>query len=156
MANRAKLTPQKRGKFLQRLAETANVSNAAKYCGITRSAAYKLRGQDEEFKAAWDEAVEIATDALEEEARRRALQGVTKPVYYQGARCGELQEYSDTLMIVLLKANRPEKYKDRSETDHKSSDGSMTPKGVQLSPETAEMLNYRHDGSKEEPKTVTE
>ena len=42
-------------------------------------------------------------DALEAEARRRAVEGVRKPVFYQGVICGWVGEYSDTLLIFLLK-----------------------------------------------------
>jgi len=30
-----------------------------------------------------------------------------KPVYYQGEQCGEVREYSDTLLIFILKARDP-------------------------------------------------
>jgi hypothetical protein len=54
-------------------------------------------------------------DQLEQEARRRAHDGVRKPVYQGGKRVGYIQEYSDTLLIFLLKGLRPEKYRERFE-----------------------------------------
>ncbi len=44
------------------------------------------------------------------EAVRRAVEGTEKPVYQQGRLVGHVQEYSDTLLIFLLKGRRPEKY----------------------------------------------
>ena len=49
----------------------------------------------------------------EDEAVRRAHDGVDEPVFYQGKACGVVRKYSDTLLIFLLKGRRPEKYRDR-------------------------------------------
>jgi hypothetical protein len=53
-------------------------------------------------------------DTLEAEADRRAAEGTLRPVFYKGEQCGEIREYSDTLLIFRLKALRPEKYRERS------------------------------------------
>jgi hypothetical protein len=58
----------------------------------------------------------MACDILEAEAHRRAVEGVEKPVgWYKGRPGGYVREYSDVLLIFLLKGLRPEKYKDRLE-----------------------------------------
>ena len=59
------------------------------------------------FVAAQDEAVQV----LEDEAVRRAYEGVEKPVTVAGQR-EFVREYSDTLLIFLLKGARPQKYRD--------------------------------------------
>ena len=51
---------------------------------------------------------------LEDEAKRRAYEGVKKPVYQGGKRVGYVQEYSDTLLIFLLKGTNKAKYGDRT------------------------------------------
>lgn len=107
-------TDHARKLFLDTLRATANISAAARAADINRRTAYTWRDENPEFAADWDEALEEATDALEAEARRRALDGVAKPVFYQGSECGTVQEYSDALMALLLKAHRPDKYKERS------------------------------------------
>lgn len=112
------ITAKQVATFLSVLSETANVSEACRQAKIYRQWAYEQREKDAEFSRLWDEAVEISTDALEAEARRRALEGVEKPVFYQGQECGRIREFSDTLMVVLLKAHRPEKYKDRQDVNH--------------------------------------
>ena len=54
---------------------------------------------------------EQVTQALEDEAIRRAYHGVQRPVTIAGKR--ELVTgYSDTLLIFLLKGARPHKYRD--------------------------------------------
>jgi|TARA_B100000959_G_scaffold174552_1_gene182785 hypothetical protein len=115
MSNILKLTDERKTLFLESLTKTANVSLSAKAVKVSRQYMYKYkhRPENEEFAEAWDNAIEIGIDSLEEEARRRAYLGVDEPVFYQGRECGVIRRYSDTLLIFLLKANRPEKYKDR-------------------------------------------
>jgi hypothetical protein len=113
MANRTKRIDQKRAKFLARLVEGASIHAAATAAGIGRTTAYEWRDAEPEFAAAWDEAVEAGTDALEDEAIRRARSGVDEPVYYQGEKVGVVRRYSDTLLIFMLKARRPDKFKER-------------------------------------------
>lgn len=111
-------TPEKRSEFLAALETSGgNVTDAAKTAGFSRRAAYEWREDDAEFAAEWDEAVEAGTDQLEQEARRRAYEGVDEPVFYQGAECGTVRKYSDTLLIFLLKGRRPEKYRERVQID---------------------------------------
>jgi hypothetical protein len=105
-------------RFLDALASSPNVSAAARLAGIDRKTAYNWREQSSEFAEAWDDAIETSTDYLEAEARRRAFEGCDEPVFYQGEECGAIRKYSDTLMIVLLKAHRPEKYRERSQVEH--------------------------------------
>lgn len=99
------LTPKKsltkdwKAVFLRVLAKDANVTAAAKAAGIVRRYAYDARESDPAFAAAWDSAREEAIDALEAIAMRRA------------------RTQSDTLMIFLLKGNRPEKYRETVRTE---------------------------------------
>ncbi len=59
--------------------------------------------------------MDIGADVLEQEARRRAVEGVSEPVYYMGAEVGSVQKYSDTLMCLLLKGHKPQKYRERTD-----------------------------------------
>jgi len=70
----------------------------------------------------------VAVECLEPEVRHRAVEGVEEPVIYRGKLCyqkdldpetGEMRttgkllttrRYSDTLLIFLLKAEKPDKY----------------------------------------------
>lgn len=56
--------------------------------------------------------------SLEAEARRRAMDGVDEPVYHKGEVVGHVRKYSDTLLIFLLKAHRPHKYRDNYKIEH--------------------------------------
>lgn len=114
-----KLTPKKRQQFLGLVANGASITRAARSIRMSRQYMYELRVKDLTFAADWDTAEEEGTDLLEDEAARRAAEGVDEPVFYKGVVAGVVRKYSDTLLIVLLKARRPDKYRERQETTHK-------------------------------------
>ena len=109
-----KMSEEKKMAFLTVLAETCNVSRAAKAIGVARITVYEWRDAFVEFAAAWDKAKQLGVDALEDEAHRRAFEGNEKTVFHQGAECGTVREYSDTLAIFLLKAHKPDKYRENA------------------------------------------
>jgi len=108
-------TDERRIRFLTVLERTGNVMAAAKAARVNRSTAYDERERNKEFADAWKEAVEAAIEGMELEAHRRAVKGTLKPVFYKGDQCGKIREYSDTLLIFMLKAHKPEKYRDTVE-----------------------------------------
>lgn len=118
-----RFTPKKGEEFLRLLTDGATVILACESIGLSRTCLYKQREKDTDFAAAWDVAYEKGTDALEHEAERRAVRGVTEPVFYKGEVAGHVQKYSDVLLIFLLKARRPEKFRDK--VDLSNSDGSL-------------------------------
>lgn len=121
----AKLKPKQRA-MLAALVETGgHVEAAARAAKIGKVTHYAWIKESEEYATAVEEAKELAGDVLEDEARRRALQGVGKLKFHNGKpimvplMVGDEQkkdedgnpimvpyvehEYSDTLLIVLLK-----------------------------------------------------
>lgn len=97
--------------FLGELAIDGNVSRAALASGVDRSNAYQRRLKNPVFAERWETAVETAIDAIQAEAFRRAVEGVSEPVFYKGVEFGRVTRYSDALLIALLKRYRPE-YRD--------------------------------------------
>jgi mannose/cellobiose epimerase-like protein (N-acyl-D-glucosamine 2-epimerase family) len=118
MANRTKRTPQKDGKFLATLAKTADVTVSAKAAGYSRRSVYEWRENDETWRENWEDAWHRGVDAMEEEARRRAIDGVNKAVYHKGKIVGYEKVYSDNLLMFMLKARRPETFRDNSSVEH--------------------------------------
>lgn len=99
--------------FLEKFRRHGNVTWAARECGLKiRDTVYSWQEHDDEFAVAFRAAEIEATETMEQEAYRRAVLGTEKPVFHQGAVCGSVQEYSDTLLIFMLKARAPEKYRD--------------------------------------------
>jgi hypothetical protein len=111
---RLKLTKERRERFLQALADSGRVTAAIAVANTSRSRVYALRKADPAFASAWEEAEEIATDRLEEEARRRAVEGVPEPLVSGGKIIRDddgqpiaIRRYSDNLLLALLRARRP-------------------------------------------------
>lgn len=114
--------------FLEHFRVYGNVTGATRAVGIERSTVYKWQEIDDQFVAAFREAEIEATEHLETEARRRAVNGVesTKGIYDRmGKLVAEESEikYSDTLLIFLLKARNPEKYRDNAHIEHSGPNG---------------------------------
>lgn len=109
------LTYAAKQKFLKSFSLYGNVTKAAKSAKVARYTPYQWAENDEEFAAAWEQAKAAAADHLEQEAYRRAVTGVLEPIYYQGEQVGTVRKYSDALLTLLLKANRPDKFKERTE-----------------------------------------
>lgn len=107
----------RKNSFLAAFSECGVISRAAEIAGIDRGAHYRWIQDDLEYAKAFHDAEEVAAERLEEEARRRAVEGTERPVYYQGQQCGTIREYSDTLLIFLLKGAKPEKYAERIRND---------------------------------------
>jgi len=112
-AHNSEFTTEKVDVFAAVLSETGQVSKACASVGISRVTAYNWRREHAEFALSWENALKIAVSALEDEARRRAQEGFTEPVYHGGEMVGEVRKYSDTLTIFLLKAADPNKYRER-------------------------------------------
>lgn len=117
------MTPKKRGEFLDYLRDGWSVTASAGKIGVSRQAVYALKQADVEFAGEWEDAYESGTDVYEDEAKRRAIEGTERPVFYQGEIVGHIREYSDTLLIVALKARRPEKYRDNIKQEITGKDG---------------------------------
>jgi len=108
-----KFTLDRQKTFLENLAETGNVTEAARATGIDRYTVYKAKKKSERFSQLWDQALEIAWDMLESEARKYATEG--KKTYEKrdpesGEVIEERVEYSEKALMRLLEAHRPEKF----------------------------------------------
>lgn len=129
--------------FLEVLRRTANVTLAARQIGISKVTAYNARHKSEKFAAEWDEAIDQAVDLLEAEARRRALSGVEEPIFHNGQQVGAKRRFSDTLMIFLLKAHRPQVYRENVRVEHAGSvaSRSLQSQVAELTPAGRRLLN---------------
>ncbi len=90
--------------FIELLSNTCNVTLSARGVGLSRNKVYRRRKQSKRFAQRWAQAKAEAVELLEAEAWKRA------------------RSTSDTLMIFLLKANKPKKYR---ETIHQKHSGSV-------------------------------
>src|ERR1035438_4189978 len=108
-------------RFLEAFEVSCSIQKAARWANIHRQTHYDWLRKDATDPARFAEARERATQTLEDEAVRRAVEGVRRPVLYRGKQVyiqGEPLfdiEYSDQLLIRLLEAYNPEKYGRRVE-----------------------------------------
>ena len=102
-------------RFLRDFANAGVILHSARAAGVNRQAVYQWRLHDPEFLQLYQAAKEEAVDQWELEAVRRGVKGVLTPVYQQGKLVGRVREYSDNLLITLLKGHRPDTYRERQE-----------------------------------------
>lgn len=123
-------TDDQRQTFLDVLARTGIIADACREAGTTRTTVRNWRNSDEVFNAAYDEAMEEAADAVESELRRRAIEGVTRQKMIgsgDNAILIEEQQYSDTLILALAKATKPDKFAERTKAEITSPDNAFKP-----------------------------
>lgn len=116
------------------MARIPNVSAACRVVGVPRSTVYWHAQHDPVFRDAWKEAVDIGVDLLERIAHQRATTGWEQEETRRRVkrvadpnRPGELvvvedetvtttrSEVSDHLMVTLLKAYRPRRFREQVE-----------------------------------------
>jgi hypothetical protein len=111
--------------FLRELRDNGGfVGKACETVKVSKPSVYAWRKRHSIFAAAWDRVVELATEDLENEARRRAYHGVEEPVFYQGEVCGHIRKFSDALLMFTLKARKSE-YRDKIQIDVKQLDSDI-------------------------------
>lgn len=126
-----KLTEAKAWAFLGHVMQTGNLTVSARKVGVHLHSIYQAAKFNPRFKEALALAKAEAVANLEEEARRRAMDGVEEPVFYQGEEVGTVRKYSDRLMEILLEAHKPKKYGKARRSGEAGSGGGGTA-GVQV------------------------
>jgi hypothetical protein len=94
--------------FLEAFSASGIVLFGCRAAGVTRQTADYWAAHDEQFGAAYASAKLEANDRIRGEIYRRAVQGVKEPVYVRGEKVGEIDKYSDVLLIFLAKSRMPE------------------------------------------------
>src|SRR5215471_13935254 len=110
-------TPEsvKQNRYLAALPKYFTVSAALTAAGASEEMLRRWRERDGAFCVREQDARNVMADRLEAEAVRRAFKGVRTPVYQGGLLAGHVTQYSDQLLVLMLKAMHPEKYRERSE-----------------------------------------
>jgi hypothetical protein len=105
-------TPKKQVAFIEALAQCGCVDEACQRVGMHRSSAYDLRARKnaEAFRAAWDAALDHAVQRLSDAAFGRAINGVSRPVFYKGELIGERTYFDERLTMFMLRYRDPARY----------------------------------------------
>lgn len=112
------ITDQKKKAFLAAYAHTGRITRAAEAAQMNWRSHYNWLRDDPVYLAAFAEAQRMSGDFLEEEAIRRAMEGIQKPIFYKGEHVDNETVYSDTLLIVALKGAKPDKYRENATVKH--------------------------------------
>lgn len=105
-----KTTPEFKSTYVSMIAELPNHTVVCKLLSITPATVTIARKNDPKFDQDVRDAMDQGYDLIEEEARRRAVDGTLEPVFYRGEEIGEVRRYSDQLLITLLKGYRPKRF----------------------------------------------
>ena len=119
---REKFVNSKKAAFLSAFSQLGVLTAAAKRSKVNRRSHFRWMKKDPAYAAAFLVAEDRAIEVMESEARRRAVKGTVKPVFWKGKRCGGIREFSDLLMIFLLKAKRPAIYRENPRQAGESTD----------------------------------
>jgi hypothetical protein len=123
----SRILQAKKKLFLEAYAKLGTVFGAAQQAGVERTNHYQWLKHDKAYAAAFAQAENEAIERLEQEARRRAYVGWDDPVFQGGKQVGTMHRHSDVLLIFLLNAARPEKYRQPSSSFKQTvKDGEVT------------------------------
>lgn len=131
--------------FLASFAVAGNITASCRVAQIARSSLYEWLEHDEAFSIRYHQAREEAVDVLEAAAFERAVKGVTRYVVSAGRIVRDEttgrplleREYSDTLLLNLLRAHSP-KFKQSSRVELTGADGG--PVAVEVNDARAQLL----------------
>jgi hypothetical protein len=116
-----KITHPKKRAFLTAYAACGLLTQAAHIAGCERRSHYHWKN-DPDYAEAFALARDMVADLHEDEASRRAL-GWDETRYTDDGTPYTIRKYSDTLLIVRLKALKPEEYR---ENTHLKVEGAIT------------------------------
>jgi hypothetical protein len=105
-------TPDRQVAFIEALAQCGCVDEACQRVGMHRSSVYDLRDRKSStsFRAAWDAALAHAVQRLSDVAFSRAINGVSRPVFYKGELIGERRYFDERLTMFMLRYRDPARY----------------------------------------------
>lgn len=105
-------TAERQRGFIEALADTGSVRHAAHAVNMTPEGAYLLRRHPEgkSFRKAWEAALALGVQKLEDIAMERAIHGVEVPVYCYGQLIGTRRVYNDSLLMFLLRNRAPHRF----------------------------------------------
>ena len=84
---------------------SGNVTKTCKLMNLNMRSLYYALEHDTEFNSEFERAMQLSLRTAEDELKRRAVDGVDKPVWFKGECVGHERQYSDGLLAKLLAAH---------------------------------------------------
>ena len=134
-------------RFLEEFAKCGIITHAAEAAGVTVANVEWWDSQDTYgFKKRKTWAARVALGDVEREIRRRAIEGVDRPLVYQGRITRDelgnpvtIKEYSDVLLMFLTKKLDPS-YKDNYQPQQSNT-------AINITQTVIEVVDYRNQGA---------
>jgi hypothetical protein len=87
------------------------VRAAAEAVGVEEARHHQWLENNAGYREAFASAQMEVADNLQDQVLERAVQGWVEPVFYRGRQCGTIWHYSDRLLMLMLKAWKPEEHR---------------------------------------------
>jgi len=129
--------------YLDNLAITGVQQTSAQRAGVSAESLRHHRKNDPQFHEAETGVLMVFAESLEVEAHRRAVEGVDRPIYQRGELVGTEKVYSDQLLAMLLKANKPDKYRENQKVEIEHKGGVLL---IPASPEDSRTWQEKYGG----------
>ena len=106
------ITPALQREFVAHLAATGIVTSAARHIGRSMEALYKLRHQPgaQGFAKAWDRAVQMGVERLEDTALARAIEGSERKIIRNGEVVATERYHNEALVMFFLRTRLADRY----------------------------------------------
>lgn len=142
------ITPALQDAFLAAIRLFPNITEAAKAVGCHRSSHYEWLKSDPDYAERFRDAMDEGLDTIEKAAIDLATGKLSKKIVSAGKVLGEEPVYSERMIEMLLRAHRPDRYRDRSSHEITGKDGGAVRVEQEVSPDfVAKVLAEldRHD-----------
>jgi len=98
-------TPERQKAFIEALADTGSVTRAAAQVNMAQANCYALRRAPgaEEFRRAWEAALDFGVQRLKDIAFERAIEGQLIPLFVAGKLMGYRRKHNDRLLMFCLR-----------------------------------------------------
>ena len=106
------ITPDLQREFVAHLAATGIVTSAARHIGKSMEALYKLRHMPgaQGFASAWDRAVQLGVERLEDTALARAIEGSERKIIRGGEVVATERFHNESLVMFFLRNRLADRY----------------------------------------------
>jgi len=106
------ITPDLQREFVAHLAATGIVTSAARHIGRSMEALYKLRNMPgaQGFRSAWDRAVQMGVERLEDTALARAIEGAERKIIRGGEVVATERYHNEALVMFFLRHRLADRY----------------------------------------------
>jgi hypothetical protein len=114
--------PKQRG-FLMAFVEHGQRKKAAEQVGIDRRTHCVWLKSDPVYAQAFERAEQFAADVAEDKLYELGIEGYNQVVWQNGIPVGVQKRYLPTLLLAIVNAMKPERYRWRGTVEHDASEG---------------------------------